>query len=107
MLLLQPVQPFDLTRAPELRLRSLRQRQTPVAMPILCCRRLTLLLQPLLAVLPHCLQQPVTCSARPLLVLDERFVDERGEQVEDLRILDFGFWILDWVRQRLAIVRSL
>ncbi len=56
--------------------------------------------EPLPAVFADRLQEPVAPHSPSGLPDHQRLIDQPRQQIEHFRILDFGFWLLDWVLVR-------
>ena len=82
MLLLQPLEPGELIRSPELRLRTLRERQAIGEVPFPEACRLPGLQQSVPRVLAHRLGQSVARFPVVLLRQYQRLIDETGQEVE-------------------------
>src|SRR5438067_2407167 len=107
MILFQALQPLRLRRAFELRRGPLRQRHEVLRMPRAPLLTLSGFPQALPCINPRGFQQDVARDPSSPLDPHEGLFYELDEEIENVRILDFGFWILDWVRQRRPTVRSL
>ena len=88
VLLFETSQPVGLLRTEQLLVRLLRQRNEVVPMALPNRFGASALHEAFPRILPHGLEQSVAKASVALLDRDEALVDERGQEIEHLAILD-------------------